>query len=182
MTTNSGTIKIIKILIVGIIAILIMPLVSLADQDTEDVFASVVILPTFDIVIDNNYLDFGIVEPGQSATLKEGTYYNQARCISNKGIEYFVKIDLLDDIIGPNGTKIPPQSLKWKVYRSTGTGTAVSGWQEFSKDPVLVYTSSSDDAMGADVNIKFQYRLDLPYDALGGNYNLRVAYIITEEK
>jgi len=182
MTTHNGIIKIIKTLIVGIMAMLIMPLVSFADQDTEDVFASVVILPTFDIVIDNNYLDFGIVEPGQSVTLKQSRYYNQVTCISNKGIEYFIKIDLLDDIIGPSGTKIPPKNLKWRVYRSTGTGTVVSDWQEFSKNPVLVYTSSSDDMMGTEVNIKFQYRLDLPYDALGGNYSLRVAYIITEEK
>lgn len=155
----------------------------LADQDTEDVFASVTILPAFDITIDNNYLDFGVVEPGKSVTLKENTYHNEIKCVSNKDIDYYIKIDIIDKILGPKGKKIPPESFKWRIYQVKGDGAPVSSkWQEFSSDPVLVYSSGSDDITGSEVTIKFQYRLDLPADATAGHYSLRVGYMLTEER
>jgi hypothetical protein len=152
-----------------------------AEEDTEDLFASVVVLPTFDISIDNNYINFGRVEPGKSITLKEATHYNTLKCVSNKGRDYSVKIHILDDIIGPKGNIIPASSFKWRIYKTTGTGSAVSGWQEFSKNPLLVYASSREDNTGKELVINFQYKLDLPLNATGGHYALKVVYMITEE-
>ncbi len=153
-----------------------------AEEATVDVFASVVVLRAFDINIDNSYLDFGQVESGESVTLKEGAYYNEIKCISNKGFTYYVKIHIIDEIIGPTGSKIPASSFKWRVLSANGSGTVVSEWQEFSREPVLVYTSSAEDETGNEVIIRFQYRLNLPPRAMGGHYSLRVAYMLTEEE
>ena len=152
-----------------------------AEQDTEDLFASVVVLSTFDVTVDNNYINFGRVEPGESITLQEGAYYNTLKCVSNKGRDYYVKIHLLDDVIGPKGNIIPASSFKWKIYDTTGTGSPVSGWQEFSREPLLVYASSPEDEMGNELMIRFQYKLDLPRKATGGHYDLKVVYMLTEE-
>jgi len=154
---------------------------SYADLDTQDIFASVVVLPTFDVKTDTNYLDFGVIEPGESVTLKENTYYNEVTCVSNKGVKYYLKANLLGDIKGPEGTTIPPSSVKWKIFRVKGEGTITSeDWQPFAKEPAVVYTSNFGDEAGGEVTIKLQYRLDLPSNAMGGNYNLQVAYIMTE--
>lgn len=161
---------------------MLTPYTCIAEQDTEDLFASVIVLPAFDITIDNNYLDFGLVEPGETVTLKEGAYYNEIKCVSNKGIKYYVKIYMLGEITGSRQTKIPPSSFKWKVYDTSGSGIAVSEWQEFSDKPVLVYTSGLEDEIGNEVVIRFQYKLDLPPKARGGHYSLNVAYMLTEEK
>ncbi len=167
---------------IAIILLLLVPLVCRAEQDTEDVFASVVVLPTFKIEVDNNYLDFGLVNPGESVTLKQGTYYNEIGCISNKGLKYYMKLHILGDIIGSKESKISPSSFKWRVYDASGSGTAVTEWQEFSNEPVVVYTSGAEDEIGSACRIRLQYKLDLPSSARGGHYSLKVAYLITEEE
>ena len=164
------------------ICLLLTSGICVAEQDTDDLFASVTVLPAFDTTIDNNYIDFGLVEPGESVTLKDGTYYNTIKCISNKGINYYVKINILDEIIGPKGNIIPPESFKWRIYHATGTGAPVSGWQDFSQQPLTVYTSGHEDETGNEVIIRFQYRLDLPPSARGGHYSIKVAYVLTEEQ
>jgi len=169
-------------LFISIILLVLIPLVCRADQDSEDVFASVFVLPSFLIDIDNNYLDFGLVKPGESVTLKPATYYNSLRCISNKGTRYYLKIHIPDEIIGPKGSRIPSSSFKWKVYGLNGSGTAITEWQEFSDKPVLVYTSGTEDETGEEIIIRFQYKLDLPGSARGGHYSLKVAYLLTEEE
>ena len=174
----------VRLLLVFVLMILsaLMPFVCRAEQDSEDIFASVVVLPAFKIDIDNNYLDFGVVNPGESVTLKQGTYYNTIKCVSNKGTEYYLKLYILGDIIGPRGARIPPASFKWKVYRSRGSGTAVTKWREFSDEPVIVYRSGAGDETGNEREIRFQYRLDLPASAKAGHYSLKVAYMLTEEE
>ncbi len=164
------------------IPFILTPCISIAEEDTKDLFASVIVLPTFDITLDNNYLDFGLVEPGETVTLKEGAYYNEIKCSSNKGVKYYIKTYILGEIIGSKQTKIPPSSFKWKVYDASGSGIAISEWQEFSDKPILVYTSGLEDEIGSAVVIQFQYKLDLPAKARGGHYSLNVAYILTEEE
>lgn len=166
---------------IAVILSVLIPFICYADQDSEEVFASVFVLPSFSIDIDNNYLDFGLVKPGESVMLKPATYYNSLRCVSNKGARYYLKIHILDEIIGPKGSRILPSSFKWKVYGLNGSGTAVTEWQEFSEKPMLVYTSGAEDKMGSEVRIRFQYKLDLPASARGGHYSLKVAYLLTEE-
>jgi len=146
------------------------------------VFASVVVTPTFKIDVNNNFLDFGLVNPGESVTLKPGTYFNTVSFVSNKSRKYYLKIYIIGEIIGAGGVKVPYSSVKWKIYRTSGSGTAVADWQPFSDQPMLVYTGSSEDALGRENTINFQYRLDLPPKARGGNYSLKLAYALTEEK
>lgn len=166
------------------LVLLVVPMAmfsAYADQDTEDIFASVVVNPSFNIEVDNNYLEFGMVEPGQTVTLKGSTYYNTIKCLSNKGIRYTVKLYILGDVTGPMGNKIDTSYFKWKIYDTDGRGIPVTDWQEFSDKPVTFYTSSLDDEAGREVLIRMQYKLELPASARGGRYNLRAAYIITEE-
>ncbi|NQU95610.1 MAG: hypothetical protein HQ549_05215 [Candidatus Omnitrophica bacterium] len=172
--------------IIGVFASLVVvfavlvPCICNADEDIEDIFASVVVLPVFDINIDNNYINFGVVNPGDSVTLKEGTYYNTIKCAANKGRKYYVKIHILNEVIGPKGNQIPPESFKWRIYHTDGRGIAAPGWQEFSDEPQVVYTSDTEDEIGKELILRFQYKLDLPGSAMGGHYGLKVAYLITE--
>lgn len=175
------------IIILGFAALAVVfatltPYVCNADEDMEDIFASVAVLPVFEINIDNNYLNFGVVNPGDSVTLKEGTYYNTIKCIANKGRKYYVKIHILNEIVGPKGNKIPSESFKWRIYHTEGRGIAASDWQEFSDEPQIVYTSDEEDEIGKELALRFQYRLDLPGSAIGGHYGLNVAYLLTEEE
>lgn len=175
----------ILLFILLLLPILTVTSISGADEDTEDIFASVVVLSAFDIQIVNNvnYLDFGIAKPGEAVTLKENTYYNEIKCVSNKGTDYFIKIDIIGDIIGPKGVaEITPSSFQWKIYSVKGKGSPIEGWQDFQKDPVLVYSSASGDNAGEEVSIKFQYKLNLPANAVPGHYSMTIGYIITEEQ
>ena len=164
------------------LASVLLPVLSHAEQQTEDVFASVIVNPSFKIVVDKDYLDFGLVRPGESVALERETYYNTLRFVSNKGRRYYIKIHLLGGIVGPQGANIPISSVKWKVYQASGTGALVKQWQQFSNNPAIVYTSSSEDEIGNENSIRFQYRIDLPAKAPGGHYSLKVAYLLSEEK
>ncbi|MDD5439854.1 MAG: hypothetical protein PHS37_06690 [Candidatus Omnitrophica bacterium] len=155
---------------------------AFADQDTENLYASVTVLPNFSVNLDNNLLDFGMIQPGQTVTLKEGSPYNRAICISNKGKIWYLKLSLVGDIIGPAGTKIDPSSVKWKVYDVQGNGSPVEGWQNFGATPVLAYTAGGDDLTGREVRVSLQYSLTLPDKAVAGHYVIRVLYSLTEER
>jgi hypothetical protein len=170
------------IFISAVLLTLAIPLIGHAEQETEDLFASVVVLPAFKIDVDNNYLDFGLVKPGETVTLKPQGYYNTIKCVSNKARQYYVKLHILGDILGPRGTKIPPESFKWRVYQTSGSRGAKEGWHQFSNQPVIIYTSAGDDETGSRNLIRLQYKLDLPAYASGGHYSLKVAYLLTEEE
>ena len=183
MTIYNARHSIIRVLAaLAVVFTALTPYVCNADEAMEDIFASVAVLSVFDINIDNNYLNFGVVEPGDSVTLKEGTYYNTIRCVANKGNKYYVKIHILNEITGPKGNTIPPENFKWRIYHTEGRGIATSDWQEFSDEPQIVYTSDEEDEVGKELVLRFQYRLDLPGSAIGGHYGLNVAYLLTEEE
>jgi hypothetical protein len=171
-----------KIPIFILTILLSIPFIGHAEQETEDVVASVVVLPAFKIDVDNNYLDFGLVNPGESVTLTPQGYYNSIKCLSNKARQYYVKLHILGDVLGPRGTKIPPASFKWRVYQASGKGEAQQGWREFSNEPFIIYTSAGDDEIGSQNLIRLQYKLDLPASARGGHYSLKVAYLLSEEE
>ena len=96
--------------------------------------------------------------------------------------EKYIKLHILGDITGPKTSKINAENFQWQVQQVRGSGQPVMGWQKFSSEPVLVYTSSPEDQLGSRNRISFQYKLDLPNQARGGRYSLSVAYLLTEEK
>ncbi len=149
------------------------------EQVDQDMYAQVYVNPIFTLSLDNANISFGYSDPGKTIELKPDTYYNLVKCRSNKGKTWYLKVSIMGEIAGPQ----PPISLdsfKWKVFRSTGDGVPQTGWQPFTKEPVLVYTSGPGDNTGAEVIVQFQYKLDMPASATGGYYSVKVLYSMTD--
>jgi len=155
---------------------------AFADEDTENIYASVTVLPRFTLSLDNNYLDFGNIQSGETVVLNPASYYNTIKCVSNKGKKWYLKISLQGDIKGPAGTTVDPSFCKWRIHSETGDGSPVEGWSSFNKEPVFVYTARGEDIQGKGVTIRFQYSLELPPCAKAGHYSIRVLYTLTEEE
>jgi len=143
-------------------------------------YVSVVILPTFKATVDNANISFGFSDPGKSIELYPEKNYNEIKCLSNKGTRWSLNIAVVGDIIGPHGTNVDISSFKWMAASSSGDGIAEKGWHPFSKEPSQVYVSGPKDMTGDEVTIKFKYRLDLPKNALRGNYGVNIIYTMTD--
>jgi len=150
-----------------------------SEQVDRDLYATVVVNPVFVLSLDNARVSFGFLKPGESAELEKDNYYNFVKCNSNKGKKWYLKLSVVGDVAGPE-PGIPPGSFKWKIFRATGDGVPQEGWKPFTKEPFLVYTSGAKDATGEDVIVQFQYRLDLPFEAVGGVYSITVLYTMTD--
>ena len=149
-----------------------------AEKADADMFASVVVNPIFSLSLDNANINFGYVDPGTSVELKETTYYNMVVCNSNKGSTWYMKVSILGEVVG--ASEIAMDSFKFKIFSSTGDGTYKNDWQPFTKEAQVAYTSGTNDSAGGDVEIRFKYRLDLPGNAAGGNYSVKVLYTMTD--
>lgn len=150
------------------------------EQVQRDMFASVVVLPSFKLSLDNANINFGFTEPGKHVELYPNTNYNEVKCISNKGNAWYLKLSVIGNVIGPQDSKVVIDNFKWMVSRSTGDGVAEKGWHSFTELPARVYTSGQADSAGGEVTIQFKYRLDMPSNATAGNYNLNVLYTMTD--
>ena len=174
--------RIIAISVLVILATLILNAYNLtySEQVQRDMFASVVVLPTFKLSLDNASINFGYAEPGKTIELNPYAHYNEVRCKSNKGKTWYLKVSVTGNIIGPEDSNVGIDSFKWQVVSSSGDGVAEQGWQSFSQTPVRVYTSGERDALGEEVVIRFKYKLDMPQTAKGGNYSVNVLYTMTD--
>ncbi len=144
-----------------------------------DMYASVIVNPVFGLSLDNADIGFGYTDPGTSTELKKDTYYNSVTCNVNKGETWYLKISIIgSEVSGPS--QIPVESFKWKIFRSTGDGAYDDQWHPFTSKPMAAYTSGSNDNTGGDVTVQFRYRLDLPGDAAGGYYSVKVMYTATD--
>ncbi len=153
---------------------------SMAEQVERDMFAVVVVNPIFAFTLDNASIDFGYVEPGKTVELNEAAYYNAIECNSNKGKTWYLKVSVLGDISGPSPF-VPLDSFKWTVFRAAGEGTPAEGWQPFTPEQKVAYTSSGRDNTGEDVVIQFKYKLNLPNKAVGGYYRAKLLYTMTDQ-
>lgn len=151
-----------------------------SEQTQKDMFASVVVLPTFKLSLDNANINFGYTEPGKSVELYPHTHYNEVKCISNKGVTWYLKLSTIGDIVGPPDSGVSLDSFKWMGTRPIGDGVIEKGWHSLSQLPTLVYTSGSMDLAGEEVTIQFKYKLDMPPKAKGGNYSVNVLYTMTD--
>lgn len=151
-----------------------------SEEVYRDMYVSVVVLPAFRAVLDNANINFGFSEPGKSVELYPERNYNEIKCVSNKGTKWYLRIAVVGDIIGPQGTNVGIGSFKWLVASSSGDGIIEKGWHPFTKEPAQVYISGPRDMIGDEVTIKFKYKLDLPKNALGGNYGINIIYTMTD--
>jgi len=156
--------------------------ISRCEDTYTDMTASVVVLPVFKLSLDNASINFGNVGPGKSVELYPNRNYNEVKCVSNKGLRWYLKVSILGEISAPANSKVAIDNFKWKIDRSDGDGTAEEGWRPFTKEPSRAYTSGTMDASGGEVTIKLRYKLDLPPEAIGGGYGLNVLYTMTEEQ
>jgi len=168
--------------IIPILAILIVLAGSdiRAEQTQTDMSVSVVILPVFKLSVDNANISFGYVEPGKTVELYPDRNFNEVVCVSNKGNKWYLKLSIMGDIIGPQNSKVGPDCFKWKVDGSTGDGILQEGWNAFKDQPVIAYTSGDMDTKGPDVVVRLKYKLDLPGNAIGGNYSVKILYTMTD--
>ncbi|MFA6079747.1 MAG: hypothetical protein WC779_08395 [Candidatus Omnitrophota bacterium] len=153
---------------------------STAEQATQDMYATVTINKVFSMVLDNALIDFGYAQPGDTIELKTSSYYNEVKCQANKGTTWHLKIAVMGTITGPDGNPVAPEIFKWQVFDSTGDGDPVKDWTPFSATPKVAYTSGQSDMAGREALVRFKYKLDLPKDATGGNYRVRVLYTMTD--
>ncbi len=151
-----------------------------SEQVQRDMYASVVVAPIFRLSLDNANINFGYAQPGKSVELYPEKPYNEVKCMSNKGKAWYVKVSVIGNIIGPRESSVKPDSFKWMVARSKGTGIAEKGWHSFSSLPAQAYACSAEESVGEEVTIRFKYKLDLPPDAQGGIYSLNVLYTMTD--
>ena len=172
--------KNICIYIVILLFFIIAPYLYAGEEATSDLYASVTVNKIFMISLDEAYIDFGQLEPGQTVELYETRAYNTIKCMSNKGLTWHLKLSVIGDIQVPAGSEVGVEDFKWKIVGWTGDGAASEGWRPFSKEKVLVYTSGPRDMRGHDVDIRFKYKLDLPGRAKGGHYSAKVLYTMTE--
>jgi len=156
------------------------PAAIYSEQAQRDMYASVVVMPTFKLSLDNSNINFGFAEPGKTVELNPQTHYNEVKCRSNKGTTWYLKISVIGNVIGPEEANVPLNSFKWMVVSSTGDGVAEEDWHSFTQEPVKVYTSGPKDMVGEEVVLRFKYKLDMPPDARGGNYNVNVLYAMTD--
>ncbi|MFC1577020.1 hypothetical protein ACFL3N_01635 [Candidatus Omnitrophota bacterium] len=162
-----------------LIILLSAPFAVAAEQDEEDVYATVVVNPIFKLSVENSHISFGFLKPGESVEVAQGTSYNHVTCTSNKGNKWYLKLQVTSDIMGPQ-PPIKPGDFKWKVFRTGGDGVAVDGWQPFTEEPSVAYTSGVNDTLGDVVKVYFQYRLDLPQTAIAGIYSANILYTMTD--
>ena len=155
--------------------------VAVAEQVERDMFAAVIVNSAFNCYLDNPSLNFGYVEAGKPVELNPNAHYNTVKCNSNKGKTWYLKLSIMEDIVGTKST-VPPESVKCRVLKSTGSGIPVpaEGWLALSKEPQAVYTSGPSDNTGADVILYMQYKLELPQGAVSGYYRTKVLYTMTD--
>lgn len=152
------------------------------DRKITDISASVEVLPTFSISLDNPHLAFGLVKPGQTKILGEGRFFNQIKCRSNYGRDWYLKAQLTSLRLLGKPYSLPTSNLKYRIVESTGSAEVLSreGFKEFTEQPSVIYTSQSDDNEGKEVILRFQYSLTSPSDAPAGNYIGRIIFTMTE--
>lgn len=171
-----------KILIaVSLFAFFYLPAEAM-ELKMEDLSASVEVVSTFSLSLDNPNLAFGLITPGQTKILGEGRFFNQVKCRSNSGRPWYVKAQLLSLRSAQRPYSPPLSNLKWKIGQTSGSNRTVAQYdfQAFSDAPVLIYTSMGDDNRGKEVELGLQYSLALPPDAPAGEYIGQVVFTMAE--
>ncbi|MDP2912809.1 MAG: hypothetical protein Q8N91_02245 [Candidatus Omnitrophota bacterium] len=146
----------------------------------REMYASVVVKPTFKLSLDNANINFGYVGPGKSVELYPEKNYNEIKCVSNKGAKWYLRLSVIGDIVAPRGGNVAIDCFKWMITSSTGDGVTERGWHSFTESPAEAYESGPNDMAGEEATIRLKYKLDLPKNSLGGNYGLKVLYTMTE--
>lgn len=155
--------------------------VSALEDRFDDLSASVEVAPVFGLSLDRSNLNFGMVSPGQTTLLGEGSYYQELKCRSNSGRSWQLKAQLVSLKHMGKSVSLPPESLKWKIVSSTGQAPqASSDFQPFAAEPVLVYTSYGSDWQGREVILRLQYSLTSPPTAPEGSYVGQVVFTMVE--
>lgn len=170
-------------IVIGVVCIISLISVyryAYSEQAQRDMFASVVILPSFKLSLDNANINFGFTKPGEQVELYPNTHYNEVKCVSNKGNAWYLKLSVIGNVIGPQDSSVGIDDFKWMVNRSSGDGVTEKGWNSFADLPTRAYTSGPIDSAGGEVTIQFKYRLDMPPNATAGTYNLNVLYTMTD--
>ena len=152
------------------------------EQKIQDLTASVEVVPVFSLSLDNPNLSFGMIGPGQTKTLGEGYYFNEVKCRSNSGRNWYLKMQLTSLQLLGKEYHLSTPSLKWKVIGNTGSAEPVGKmrFEDFSAQPILLYASLGDDNKGKEVALKFQYQLALSADAPAGTYVGQIMFTLAE--
>ena len=152
------------------------------EQKVSDLSASVEVLPVFSLSLDNPNIVFGLMSPGETKLLGEGKFFNEIRCCSNSGRDWYLKAQLISlKLLEKEGT-IPNANLKWKVSEYVGAAEpgGKNEFKPFSDQAMLIYASQGDDNKGKEVILRLQYSLTSPPDATAGNYAGQIIFTLTE--
>ncbi len=173
-----------KITILFIVALLsfLCAEVGALEQKIEDLSASVEVASVFDLSLTNSNIAFGLIKPGDTKILGEGNSFNEVKCRSNLERPWYLKANLVSLGLLGKGQILPASCLKWKIVECSSSLNSLSKleFQDFSKEPVLIYNSAGDDNRGKEVILKFQYRFSSPEDAPAGNYLGQIIFTMAE--
>lgn len=152
------------------------------EQKVDDLSAAVEVASVFSLSLDNPNLSFGLVSPGQTKILGEGSFFNEVKCRSNSGRPWYLKAQLVSLRLLEKPYVLPLSYFRFKVVESSGSGGPQEklDFQEFSEQPALIYVSQGEDYRGREVILRFQYRLSPPVDAPAGNYIGSVVFTMAE--
>jgi hypothetical protein len=152
------------------------------EQKVSDLSASVEILPVFSLSLDNPNIVFGLMSPGETKLLGEGKFFNEIRCRSNSGRDWYLKAQIVSLKLLEREGAIPNANLKWKVSEYVGAAEpgGKNEFKAFSDQAELIYASQGDDNRGKEVILRLQYSLTSPLDASAGNYAGQIIFTLTE--
>ena len=168
--------------VVGIMLLFLflIPALGYAQNEAEDdTSASVIVASVFTLEVSPTNIDFGSITPGEWSETGTGSYDNEATSVSNNDRTWYLKVSAEGPMVG-SFDEIPLDSLKWYIYNTTGAGSTVSGWNNFSTSQTLCYTSAGDDDIGSEVKVRFKYALQAPGDTRSGSYNTTIRYTMTQ--
>lgn len=138
---------------------------------------------TFEMTIDRPFVDFDFMEIGEfKEVMAQGSYHNEATCISDNGNTWYLKLHLLNPLESQDN-EIPAWNFKWKVVEvinGAGYATNMNSFNNFSTTDLVAYTSASGDNDGTEVKIRFTYGLQIPEAQVTGNYQCVIRYTLTE--
>ncbi len=135
------------------------------------------------LTTDHRSLFFGPMKLGETKELASaGAYHNQITCSSTNGIQWYLKINIIQPLMS-GMDQIPPENFRWQVVWTSGRGVIPANrgtYKPFSMFPEMVYLSGPQESSGTAVDLQFKYSLEIPETQASGVYNAIIRFTLTE--
>ena len=134
------------------------------------------------LTTDNRSLFFGVMSLDESKELAQfGSYHNEITCSSSNGQTWYLKVQVLDPLRA-GGEVMPPGQLEWQMETPDGIGSLShpNDYAPMTVMPQLVYISGPNEAAGANIRLRFKYRMTVPEAQISGVYQATIRFTLNE--